>query len=92
DVADPTLVTLRYRLGSFVVAGLGAALGPLVVRKFKGAVDHLGGGLAAGLAGAAAWHAMNHVFGTDLYGAGAALGLAFGGTFGLLAWGLPDEL
>jgi hypothetical protein len=93
DVKDMSLVSLRYRIGAFALAGLASGLGPLVVRKGQGWFNHLVGGLTAGLAGGAAWHLFNFQGqGTDLFYAGAAMGGAWGFTYGLLTWALPDEL
>lgn len=92
DAADPTLVSLRYSLMAFAVAGLGSALGTLVGRKFKDATIHLGAGAASGLCGAGAWYLCNRWLYYDLYVAGAAGALAWGIAFGLLAWGIPTSL
>lgn len=92
DAMDASLVSLRYRLGAFISGGVATALGPMIVRKGEGWITHLLSGFAAGLAGGSAWFVMNHVVHTDLYLGGAALGLAWGFTFGLLAWPIPDDL
>jgi hypothetical protein len=96
DLAEPTLVSLRYRVMAFLFAGVQASVGPLVFRRGAGFFSHLGAGLAAGLFGAATWYVLGYsksVFSfSDLYLAGAGGALAFGGTFGLLAWGIPDNL
>jgi hypothetical protein len=92
DLADPSLVSLRYRLGAFCCVGVAAALGPLAVRKARGFLYHLLGGLLAGLFAAACWHVFNSVVSSDLYWAGAAAAFAWGLGFGVFAWPVPDEL
>lgn len=92
DVTDPTLVSLRYRLGAFVMAGLCTAIGPVVVRRGRATVSHLLSGAAAGLAAGATWHVFNNTIAYDLYLATASAALVWGGVFGLLSWGIPDEL
>ena len=96
DIASVDLVSLRYRAPAFLAAGVMTAVGPLAVRRGKGALAHLGGGAAAGLLGAAAWHAAGYttfVLGSGaLYTAGVAGAAVFAGSFGLLAWGVPDSL
>ena len=94
DLAEPTLVSLRYRLPGFLLAGMQAGLGPLAFRKGDGVFAHFGAGAAAGLLAGATWYALGYPkFGlSDLYLASAFGALVFGGTFGLLAWGVPDSL
>ncbi|MCP4807568.1 MAG: hypothetical protein GY913_28660 [Proteobacteria bacterium] len=92
DYTDPSLVSLRYRSGIFVMAGLTSSLGPLIVRKGAFILDHLLAGICAGMAFGAAWHVSNFTAFYDLYLAGAFGAFAMGGTLGLLAWGIPDEL
>jgi hypothetical protein len=93
DATDTSLVSLRYRIGIFLAAGLASGAGPLVVRKGKGWFNHLAGGLASGLAGGIAWHIFNFDYlGSDLYLAGAAMGITWGFMYGLLVWAIPDEL
>jgi hypothetical protein len=92
DLADPGLVSLRYRLGAFVSVGFATAIGPLAVRKGRGFLYHLLAGLLAGLFAAAAWHVFNSLITADLYWAGAAAGFTWGLAFGVFAWPLPDEL
>jgi hypothetical protein len=91
DAGDSSLVSLRYRIGAFFFAGISTALGPLAARKLEGLFVHLFAGAASGLAAGAVWY----LFGTiedDLYLAGAAMGLAWGFSYGLLAWPIPDAL
>jgi hypothetical protein len=93
DAINPTLVTLRYRVGAFALAGIASGVGPLMLRRGQGWVAHLAGGLAAGLAGGAVWHLLNYQgHGSDLFWAGAGLGLVWGFVHGLLVWGMPDAL
>ncbi|MEL6350061.1 MAG: hypothetical protein AAFV53_43580, partial [Myxococcota bacterium] len=54
--------------------------------------NHLGAGAAAGIAAGALWHMTNWIWQDDLYLAGAVMGMTWGGMFGVLAWGVPDEL
>ena len=92
DLADPTFVSLRMRVGAFFMAGFCTGAGPLVVRKGAGPFDHILAGMAAGLAGGAVWHLCNFTLYFDLYLSGALCALTWGGVFGLLSWGIPDEL
>ncbi len=102
DIAAQDLVTLRYRAPAFALAGLGCALGPILVRgilkrgSLASAGAHMGAGIAAGLAASAAWFVAGYgtfAFGSGaLYHAGAAGAGVFSGLFGLLAWGIPDSL
>lgn len=93
DVGDSSLVTLSFRIGAFAMGGLATGTSTLLVRKFRGFVDHMGAGLTSGLCAGAAWYLLSStVLGTDLYLSGAAMGVVWGGVFGLLAWGVPDEL
>ncbi len=92
DVADASLVSLRYRLGAFTTVGFATAIGPLAVRKGKGILYHLLAGLLASMFAAAVWHVSNSVIASDLYWAGAASAFAWGLAFGVFAWPLPDEL
>ena len=93
DSLNPSLVSLRYRVGVFASAGFASGVGPLIVRRFRGWFSHCVGGLVAGLAGGIAWHLLNYQgAGSDLFYAGAALGLVWGFVHGVLCWGLPDEL
>jgi hypothetical protein len=92
DAQDATLVSLRYRLGAFVLAGVATAIGPIVTRKAAGLLVHLGTGMVVGLLAGAAWYLLGSIFGTDLHVAGAGLGLFWGLLFGLFGWGIPDSL
>jgi len=94
DARDHSLVSLRFRLGAFAMCGMSTGMASMMGRGiggWKGMVNQVGGGLAAGLCAAAAWRICIVSY-NDLYLAGAAMGLAWGGAFGLLAWGIPDEL
>ena len=93
DAEDASLVSFTYRVGAFAMGGLGSGLGPMVTRRGFAWWSHLTGGLAAGLLGGLAWHLLNakNLF-SDLYVAGAALGLVWGFCYGLFTWPIPDEL
>jgi hypothetical protein len=92
-IEDPTVVSLSYRWGLFVMIGLSTGFGPLCIRRFKGWISHLCGGLASSLSGAVFWHVLgNSAFGTDLYVASLAMGIVWGFLFGVLVWGIPREL
>jgi hypothetical protein len=119
-LSDPSLVTLRYRIAVWGMAGITSGLGPLAARwlqvllgRWKWGQDpdasapdtsyaamglqllsHAGGGLAAGLLGAATWHTFglyNQLAG-DLYLAAAMAPLVWGMCHGALVWGVPDDL
>ena len=93
DALNPSLVSLQYRIGAFASAGLASGVGPLIARRFQGWFSHCIGGTVAGIAGGLAWHLLNYQgAGSDLFYAGAALGLVWGFVHGLLCWGLPDDL
>ena len=93
DAVDGSLVSLRYRIGVFFFGGLASGLGPLILRKWTGWINHLAGGAAAGMMGGLTWHWLNYQnHGSDLFWAGAGMGLAWGFFHGLLVWGVPDEL
>ncbi len=95
DATDSSLVSLRYRLGAFSMAGMCSGIAPLFARKWDGfttLINHVGGGLVAGLAAAGMWHIFNSTVQTDLYLAGAVMGFTWGFVLGLLTWGIPDEL
>jgi len=120
-VQDSSLVTLRYTLALWALAGVMSGFGPFFARKIQrlfarafglgvdGAVRpkatlwsqrfaelffHTGGGFAAAVFGAAAWHFLGQydAWGGDLYLASAAAAFIWGAGHGLLTWGLPDEL
>jgi hypothetical protein len=92
DMADGSLVTLRYGLGAFAFVGVAAAIGPLAVRKARGFLYHLLAGLLAGLLAAACWHVVSAEISLDLYWASASAACVWGLVFGVFAWPLPDEL
>jgi hypothetical protein len=93
DLSDTSLVSLSFRVGAFAMGGLATGCSTVAVRKLRGFIPHVAGGIAAGLCGGAAWHLLSStVLGTDLYLSGAALGLTWGLVFGLIAWGIPDDL
>jgi hypothetical protein len=96
DLAEPTLVSLRYRMAAFLFAGVQAGVGPLVFRKGAGFFAHIGAGAVAGLFAGAAWYVLGYpksfIGLSDLYLASAGGAVVFGSTFGLLAWGIPDNL
>jgi hypothetical protein len=93
DADDASLVSFTYRVGAFAMGGLACGLGPLVPRKGVGFWSHITGGIAAALMGGLAWHILNskNLF-SDLYAAGAAMGLVWGFCYGLFTWAIPDEL
>lgn len=97
DAADASLVSLTFRAGAFAVGGLGAGCATGIVRKGRGIVSHMAGGTASGLAAGVVWHLLGSnltaaISTGDLYLAGAGMGLTWGVLFGLLTWGIPDEL
>lgn len=95
ELADPTLVSLRYRLLGWLAAGFGAGIGPMLVRRFKGGLSHVVGGVVAGFAGALVWYVFGYKpynLGSDLFLASALGSTVFGFTYGLFTWGVPDEL
>lgn len=96
DLADASLVALRYRLPAWLAAGFGMSLGPTAVRKGRGILTHGAGGIAAGLIGGCVWYLMGYTKSalgySDLYYASAFGAMAMGLSFGVLAWGIPDAL
>jgi hypothetical protein len=101
---DYGLVSIRYRLACWLGAGFIAGLCPLAVRVARTRklglyiLDHLAGGMTAGLVGAAIWQFFSYYglpligIPTDLYYAAGFACLAFGLVHGLLCWGVPDSL
>ncbi len=96
DLADASLVALRYRLPSWMGAGVGMAFGPAVLRKGAGILNHAAGGAASGLIGGCVWYLLGYTKSalgySDLYLASAFGAMAMGLSFGLFAWGVPDAL
>jgi hypothetical protein len=95
ELADPSLVSLRFRLVGWLAAGFGAGVGPMIVRRFKGGLSHLVGGLVAGFVGGLVWYVFGYKpynLGTDLFMASALAATSFGFAYGLFTWGVPDEL
>ncbi len=93
DATDASLVSLSYRITVFGSAGLSGGIGALIARKLSSPISHLAGGVAAGLSAAVVWHILNATkAGDDLYLAGAAMGLTWGGVYGLITWGIPEDL
>ena len=97
DAQDSSLVSLTFRAGAFAMGGFGGGCATAILRKGRGVVSHMAGGLAAGLAAGAVWHLLGSNLASvlssgDLYLAGAGMGLTWGLVFGLLTWGIPDEL
>lgn len=101
---DFGLVSIRYRLACWLGAGFVAGLCPLAVRVFRTRklgvyiLEHMAGGMTAGLVGAAVWQFFSYYglgflgIPTDLYYASALASLAFGLVHGLLCWAVPDSL
>jgi len=95
ELADPSLVSLRFHLLGWLSAGFGAGMGPMFVRRFKGGLSHLVGGMVAGLCGGLVWYIFGYKpynLGTDLFLASALGATTFGFTYGLFTWGVPDDL
>ena len=72
DGGDPTLVSLRYEIGAFLAAGFGCALGPLLMRRGDGWLNHLLSGFATAMAAAAVWHICSYTEICLLYTSDAA--------------------
>ncbi len=96
DLADSTLVSLRYRLPAWMGAGAGMAFGPTLVRKGRGILSHGAAGVGSGITGGCVWYLFGYTKSalgySDLYVASAFGAMAMGLSFGLLAWGIPDAL
>lgn len=94
DAADPSLVSLRYRMGALFMAGMSTGIAGAVVRRMTNFVSHIAGGVTSALAGGMAWHVLGANFQglTDLYLASASLGLVWGMLYGFITWPIPDEL
>lgn len=96
DLADPSLVALRYRFPVWWSTGIAVAGATLVMRAGRGVLEHLAAGLVAGGLAGLTWYVLGYPkFGLardDLYLASALASLTFGGSWGLLAWGVPDAL
>lgn len=90
--ADPSLVSLRYRLLPWIFCGAASGAGPLLVRRFQGFVLHLLGGLVAGGLAAALWHWLGYQILGNLYLASAAACFVWGLLHGLFVWEIPSDL
>jgi hypothetical protein len=104
-LADPSYVSLRFRLCQWGWAGLASGVGPFAVRivahrklSLSSAWSHVAGGISAAALGAAVWHILGYYgiawlgVAPDLYLASAFGMLTWGWVHGLLAWGVPPEL
>ncbi len=91
-VTDAALASHRHHVWMWIAAGFGAGLGPLIVRRGKGAFNHLMGGMVAAGAAAALWQYLGYHIFQDLYLATGLAAVLWGGLYGLLCWGVPDEL
>lgn len=91
-VADPSFVTLRFRLPYWLLAGFATGVGPWILRRGRGFVGHLGGGVAAGALAAAVWQWAGLYQFDDLYLASALAVLVWSFVFGTLSWSVPTEL
>lgn len=96
DAGEASLVSLRYHLAHWLLAGGMVGLCCAAARRGRGLLVQFGAGLAAGLAGAAAWYVAGYarfsVGPMDLYWGSCVGAIAFAATFGALGWGLPEEL
>lgn len=96
DLADSSLVALRYRLPAWMGAGVGVGFGPTVIRRGRGLLAHMIGGAASGLIAGCVWYLFGYTKSalgySDLYVASAFGAMAMGLSFGWLAWGVPDAL
>jgi hypothetical protein len=91
-VSDPALASHRHHVWMWIAAGIGAGLGPLIVRRGKGFFAHIGGGIVSAGAAAALWQYLGYHILQDLYLAAAMSVFLWGLLHGLLVWGVPDEL
>ncbi|MFT6142913.1 MAG: hypothetical protein ACJAZO_000091 [Myxococcota bacterium] len=91
-VSDPSLVSLRYRLITWMFCGVASAMGPLILRRFSGMGLHIFGGLAAGGLAGAVWHWLGYQVLGDMYLASAVACFTWGMVHGLFVWGIPSEL
>ena len=107
NAQDVSLVSLSYRAGLFPLMGLSCGAAAMLVRRFEDPVSHVFGGLASGLFGGGLWYLFNgtnlstdfyelllngSTLGKDLYLSGAMFACGTGFSFGLLTWGIPDNL
>lgn len=96
DLGDPSLVALTYRWPTWWSAGLAVGASTLSFRRGRHFFEQLLAGVVAGGVAGAAWHVLGYprfAFSPgDLYLASAVASALFGGTFGVLAWGIPDAL
>lgn len=96
DALDLSLVSLKFHVGAFAMCGMSTGMAAMISRGiggWKGMVNHLGGGMAAGLSAGTVWFSLhNSSFFSDLYLAGAGMGFTWGFVFGALSWGIPDDL
>jgi len=91
-VSDPSLVSLRYRLLTWIMCGIASGMGPLLVRKFKGLFVHGFGGMTAGGLAAAVWHWLGYQILDDMYLSSGLACLTWGVVHGLFVWAVPSEL
>ena len=96
DALDASLVNLKFHIGAFAMCGMSTGMAAMISRGiggWRGMVSHLGGGMAAGLAAGTVWYSLhNSSFYHDLYLSGAGMGFTWGFVFGVLSWGIPDDL
>jgi hypothetical protein len=90
--SDPSVVSLRFRVLSWLSAGSASGLAPVLVRRFQGFFSHFFGGLTSAGFGAFVWHVVAYRWTDDLY-LSAALGcFTWGLLHGLLVWPIPSSL